>query len=99
MHKATLTSKGQITLPADVRESLGLKAGDKILFLPGEKGEFRVRKVRSILDLAGCIPYSGPPISPQEMDQAIADHVAALDEATMSPAGRRRARKARRQAA
>lgn len=99
MYKAKLTSKGQITLPAAVRASLGVKAGEKILFVPGENGEFRVRKVRSILDLAGCVPYSGPPLTPEEMDQAIAEYVTAQDEATMSPAGRRRARKARRQAA
>lgn len=99
MYKAKVTSKGQITIPAEVRQALGIGPGEKIAFVPAGDGEFRVRRVRSILDLAGCIPYSGLPISPEEMDRAIADHVAALDEATMSPASRRRARKARKQAA
>jgi AbrB family looped-hinge helix DNA binding protein len=35
MHIATLTSKGQITLPLAVRAALGLTAGQKIDFLPG----------------------------------------------------------------
>jgi len=58
-----------------------------------------VRRAGSILDLAGCVPYSGPPVTIEEMDQAIAEHLAAQDEATMSPAGRRRGRRARKKAA
>lgn len=99
MYKAKITSKGQITLPAEVREALGVKPGDSVAFLLGDKGEFRVRRSGSILDLAGCVPYSGPPISVEEMKQSIAEHVAALDEATMSPAGRRRLRRSRKRAA
>ncbi len=33
MEEATVTSKGQITIPKDVRESLGLKEGRRIVFL------------------------------------------------------------------
>lgn len=32
MHISTLTSKGQATIPAEVRKSLALKAGDKVTF-------------------------------------------------------------------
>lgn len=32
MYQATLTSKGQITVPADVREALGLTQGDGLVF-------------------------------------------------------------------
>lgn len=32
MYRSTLTSKGQITVPADVRELLGLKQGDGVVF-------------------------------------------------------------------
>jgi antitoxin PrlF len=85
VHKAKLTSKGQITIPAAVRETLGLQPGDKIVFLPAEDGVFRVRRARSILDLEGCVPYSGPPVTIEEMNEAIAEHVAALDEATKTP--------------
>lgn len=81
MYKAKLTSKGQMTIPAAVREQLNVGPGDKIVFLPGEAGEFRVRRVGSTKDLFGAIRYSGPPKTVEEMDEAIAEHVAELDEA------------------
>ncbi len=33
MDLAKVTSKGQITIPKEIREKLGLKTGDKILFI------------------------------------------------------------------
>ena len=46
MPTATLTSKGQITLPRPVRNALRLEAGDKIDFVPEPGGGFRVFAVR-----------------------------------------------------
>lgn len=44
--EAKITSKGQITVPREVRQALGVKAGDKIVF--EQKGkEVSVRPVRS----------------------------------------------------
>ena len=37
MELAKVTSKGQITIPAEIRRKMGLKTGDKVLFL--EEGE------------------------------------------------------------
>ena len=56
MPVATLTSKGQITIPKSVRESLGLRTGDRLEFDVQDDGSVRVRK-RSvdILDLIGMI--------------------------------------------
>jgi antitoxin PrlF len=39
--RAKVTSKGQITVPAEIRKSLGVKSGDMIRFEPQEGG-FRV---------------------------------------------------------
>jgi antitoxin PrlF len=44
--QATITSKGQITVPLEVRKMLGVRAGDKLLFENDETG-VRVRPVRS----------------------------------------------------
>jgi AbrB family looped-hinge helix DNA binding protein len=38
-----MTSKGQVTVPKEVRERLGLRVGDELEFVE-EHGEFRVRK-------------------------------------------------------
>jgi len=38
MELAKVTSKGQITIPAEIRRKMGLKTGDKVLFVEdGEK--------------------------------------------------------------
>jgi antitoxin PrlF len=44
--RATITSKGQITVPREVRRMLGVRSGDKLLFETDDKG-VRVRPVRS----------------------------------------------------
>jgi AbrB family looped-hinge helix DNA binding protein len=44
--QATITSKGQITVPREVRRALGVRSGDKLLFETDGKG-IRVRPVRS----------------------------------------------------
>jgi antitoxin PrlF len=44
--QATITSKGQITVPREMRRILGVRAGDKLIFENDETG-VRVRPVRS----------------------------------------------------
>ena len=44
--QAKITSKGQITVPREVRRLLGVRAGDRLLFESDGKG-IRVRPVRS----------------------------------------------------
>ena len=79
--QSKLTSKGQTTIPLEVREYLNLQPGDKLVYtLRNGKVEIRTRKVRAI-DLAGILgpPPSGRPLSVEEMDDAIADAVAEDD--------------------
>lgn len=52
---ATVTSKGQVTLPKSVRESLHIKAGDRVLFRVLE-GRAVLAKVPDFLELAGSVP-------------------------------------------
>jgi AbrB family looped-hinge helix DNA binding protein len=44
MAKAKMTSKGQITLPKEIRDQLGLELGDEVEFYM-EDGEYHMRKV------------------------------------------------------
>ena len=86
MHKAKVTSKGQITIPADVRAAMGLKPGERVVFWGGENGEFIVRRVGSILDLEGCLAGFEAPKTDAEINELLAAHAAELDEATKSNA-------------
>jgi antitoxin PrlF len=52
---ATVTSKGQVTLPKSVRDALGLTAGDRVLFRVLD-GRAVLSKVPDFLDLAGSVP-------------------------------------------
>lgn len=51
---ATLTSKGQITVPKSVRDALGLTEGDDVLFRV-EGSHAVIAKIPDFLDLAGSI--------------------------------------------
>lgn len=57
---ATLTSKGQTTIPKLIRETLDMKAGDRMTFtlLPDGVVLMRVKK-KSVLDLAGRLHKKG----------------------------------------
>jgi antitoxin PrlF len=59
MSVATLTSKGQITLPKDIRDLLGLETGDQINFVV-EDGVVRMRpRNKSLWDLRGRFSKPG----------------------------------------
>lgn len=57
MSRSKLTSKGQITVPKDVRERLGLKSGDRVVFeFEGDSVRLRVEERRSLEELRGSLP-------------------------------------------
>jgi len=59
MSEATVTSKGQITIPADIRKALALESGTKVVFTRLSDGTTVIRsKSRSALDLAGMLKPS-----------------------------------------
>jgi len=74
MAAATVTSKGQITIPVKVRAALGIDAGDRIEFVEVGKGEFNiVAATRSVRELNGMLYRRGrKPVSIEEMNAAIA---------------------------
>jgi AbrB family looped-hinge helix DNA binding protein len=73
--RVTLTSKGQITLPIELRRQWDLKAGDQLDFRLEEKDTVRVRKVvrRSIFEVLKDLPQlpPGPPLTQADIDQAV----------------------------
>ena len=85
MSSATLTSKGQITIPAEVRAALRLVAGARLEFRREADGSYNVsRKSGHVRPLRGIIQYDGPPVSLEAMDQAIAEAVCERDLASRS---------------
>ena len=75
MASATVTSKGQVTIPVDVRNQLGLAAGDRIEFiLNDETGRYEVvPATRSVTALKGIIRKPAKPVSIEDMNAAIAE--------------------------
>ena len=72
MSSATLTSKGQITIPVDVRESLRIDAGDRVEFVQVEPGRFEiVPSTRSVRELKGMFGKTSKSVSIEEMNRAI----------------------------
>lgn len=76
---ATLTSKGQITIPLRIRKELGLQEGDSLEFeCSGGRAELRpVRPQRRAAGvLKGLLPKNWRPPTVAEMDTAIARNLA-----------------------
>lgn len=59
-NNATLTSKGQTTIPKDIRDSLSMKTGDRMTFtlMPDSTVIMRV-KSKSVTELAGVLHKKG----------------------------------------
>ena len=71
--QATVTSKGQITLPKALRDHLHLAAGDRVEFILEENNVVRmVPRTTSITRLKGMLPKPKRSVSLEEMDEAIA---------------------------
>lgn len=74
MPSATLTSKGQITIPKKVRQVLHLGIGDRVEFVIEKSGKVLVHPGKGrVADLKGILHRrSRKPVSLTEMEDAIA---------------------------
>jgi len=76
---ATLTSKGQITVPKTVRRTLGLTRGDGVEFTV-QKGQVRLRAIKPARSSSGILhrflPAGWTAPTVEEMDEGIARHLA-----------------------
>jgi AbrB family looped-hinge helix DNA binding protein len=73
MPTATVTSKGQVTIPRKVRETLRLRPGDRVDFVLGEDGAVRLRAGEGdVSELRGLLRRPRRrPVSLEEMEAAI----------------------------
>lgn len=79
MTTATITSKGQITIPASVRAALHLGAGDRLDFVQISPQRFEIRPAKiSVMSLKGIFAHKArsKPVSIEEMNVGIAQAVA-----------------------
>ncbi|HYW30520.1 MAG TPA: AbrB/MazE/SpoVT family DNA-binding domain-containing protein [Gemmatimonas sp.] len=71
MSTATVTSKGQITIPADVRRRLGLESGDRVEFVEVDGG-FTLKVANDdIRALKGLLRVPAKPVSIEQMNAVI----------------------------
>ncbi|MFZ1386332.1 MAG: AbrB/MazE/SpoVT family DNA-binding domain-containing protein [Thiolinea sp.] len=69
---ATITAKGQITIPKAARDTLKLNTGDRIEFVFGDDGRlFLLPVTRPVKTLKGMLPKPAQPVSLEAMDEAI----------------------------
>ena len=82
---ATMTSKGQLTIPKEVRDELNLKAGTQFYILVRNGELVAMPKNKQIADLAGILgtPPHGAGATLEDFDEAIGQYVAEDDERIM----------------
>lgn len=72
MPTATMTSKGQITIPKSIRDAFHINPGDRIEFFIDQSGRLIVWPItENITALKGVVDYSGTDVSIEDMNAAI----------------------------
>lgn len=80
MSTATVTSKGQITIPKPVRDALRLQTGDRVSFVVRADGVVEVRPATvDLKSLEGLLRRRGRAVSVEAMDEAIGRSVVGND--------------------
>ncbi len=83
MTTATITSKGQTTIPKDVRDRLALRPGDRVEFVVRDDGTALVVPAKSRLsDLKGCLPPPERALTLEQLDDAVGAAVIARSRRT-----------------
>jgi AbrB family looped-hinge helix DNA binding protein len=79
MAKSTLTSKGQVTIPKEVRERLGVKEGDRLVFRFDEQGRLTIEPDEQgpLGNLPGLLRHLAGerPVTIEEMNHAIGERM------------------------
>ena len=81
MANATVTRKGQITIPAEYRKKLGLQPGTQMKIWTLDDGTLWLKRAASFRKLAGIFHVPGAkPVTTKDMDRAIMRSVAKDDK-------------------
>jgi antitoxin PrlF len=67
---ATITSKGQVTIPVEVRHSLGLKQGDKVTFVVEDRQVVLCRTGSVVTATAGALRSAQKPLGAEDLRAA-----------------------------
>ncbi len=72
MPSASVTSKGQITLPKEVRDNLGVRTGDRVAFRVGSDGRYVIEaETLDLLDIQGAITPRRSGVTVEAMKQVV----------------------------
>ena len=72
MHISTITQKGQVTIPIDIRNQLGLHEGDKVQFNITSEGVYLIpAKKVDLMSLYGALPKPKKTLSTEEINNII----------------------------
>ncbi|HET9029472.1 MAG TPA: AbrB/MazE/SpoVT family DNA-binding domain-containing protein [Candidatus Aquilonibacter sp.] len=77
MPTTTLTTKGQLTLPKEIREALGLREGDRLDVAVEDGHVVMYPRIKRLQDLRGILPRPPRPISVEELNEGISQAAAA----------------------
>ena len=80
MPVATVTSKGQITIPKPIRDQLGLRTGDRVDFWVTEEGSVVMQPLTvDLRSLKGCLKTDIRGVTVEDMNEAIRREASRLD--------------------
>ena len=71
MTTATLTTKGQVTIPSDVRQRMGIESGDRIEFVEIEGGFAIKPAIDDVRSLKGLLRKPSRPVGIEDMNATI----------------------------
>ncbi len=70
---ATVSSKGQVVIPSDVRRRLGLTQGSTLRFVVDPDGVHLLPAAGDVRRLKGRLPAPPAPVSVEDMNEAVAE--------------------------
>lgn len=84
MPSSIVTSKGQITIPIEVRQRLGLETGNRVDFIEMDDGRYALMAATvDIRSLRGSVGKAPKPVSVEDMNRTVRERAAGR-----RPAGR-----------